>query len=136
MINIVNECDYKYDEGLIVKYSEHLNKSLGNKKLFSLVFVDESEIQKINKEFRNLDKPTDVLSFEDFSDDYLGDIIICVEVMERNASLYGHDIKRELLFLLTHGYLHLNGYDHLNESDEKEMFELQNRLLEEFGVSR
>ncbi len=136
MVNIVNEFDYKFSEEEIKEYIKFLNTKLGNDKLFSLVFVDIDTITNLNNEFRSLNKETDVLSFEAFEDDYLGDVIICVEVMQRNAIEYGHSEKRELYFLITHGFLHLNGYDHMTKEEELEMFSLQKSLLDEYKVVR
>ena len=111
-----------------------LNATLQHEKvdnaIFSVVFVDEEEIQRINKEYRKIDKITDVISFA-FEDNnkmvyntfrLLGDIYICIPQMKKQAIEYGHSEKRELSFLAVHGLLHLLGYDHMNESDEKEMF--------------
>ncbi len=136
MINIVNECEYKIDENLIIDYTNYLSNQLDQDLLYSIVFVDTDQITSINNEFRDLDKPTDVLSFEAFEDDYLGDIIICEEVLKSNAQEYGHSETRELLFLITHGFLHLNGYDHIEKNEELIMFDLQKKLLNEYGVVR
>ena len=66
----------------------------------------------------------------------LGDIVISFDRLQEQAQSYGHSIERELGFLCVHGFLHLNGYDHQNEADEKEMFSLQESILEEFGLER
>ena len=111
---------------------------------FGIIFVDLKEIQRINKEYRGIDKVTDVISFalEDSIDNInmdiriLGDIYICIPKMMEQASTYGHSIKRELSFLTVHGLLHLLGYDHMNKEDEKEMFGLQELILNEAGITR
>lgn len=111
---------------------------------FSIVFVDETEIQKINKEYRGIDKVTDVISFalEDNADvinnnlRILGDIYICIPKMLEQAQNYGHSIKRELSFLTIHGLLHLLGYDHIEKEDEEKMFALQELILNEEGITR
>lgn len=111
---------------------------------FNIILVDEKRIQEINKDYRNMDRVTDVISFalEDTKDisyegyRLLGDIYICVEKVLEQAKSYGHSIKRELLFLSVHGLLHLLGYDHMNLDEEKEMFALQDKILEEYGVTR
>jgi probable rRNA maturation factor len=136
MINIVDNYDFKYDEVAITKYVEYLNDKLSNQKSFTLVFMSDEEIKALNYEFRNKDTATDVLSFEEFLDDYLGDVIISIDTMKRQAVEYGHSENRELFFLLTHGYLHLNGYDHLEPKEEKVMYELQEKLLQEYGIER
>ena len=112
--------------------------------IFSIIFVDEKEIQKINKEYRNIDKVTDVISFafEDNSDvryndiRVLGDIYVCIPRMKEQAINYGHSEKRELSFLVVHGLLHLLGYDHQNEEEEKVMFGLQEEVLNEADIKR
>ena len=118
----------------------------------SVTLVDNDEIQAINKEYRGKDQPTDVISFAiedeagegDFDLDLsqfdiprqLGDIVISFDQLQEQAQAYGHSIERELGFLCVHGFLHLNGYDHQNETDEKKMFNLQETILEEFGLER
>lgn len=111
---------------------------------FSIIFVDSNEIQRINKEYRGMDKVTDVISFalEDTKDAIdndirvLGDIYICIPRMLEQAEDYGHSIKRELSFLTVHGLLHLLGYDHMNKEEEKVMFALQELILNEAGITR
>lgn len=110
-------------------------------------FVSEAEIQSINKDYRDKDSVTDVISFaleegedEDFempdAPRVLGDIIICVKRAKEQAEEYGHSFERELGFLTVHGLLHLLGYDHMNEADEKKMFGRQDELLNAFGLTR
>ncbi|WP_414042897.1 rRNA maturation RNase YbeY [Macrococcus animalis] len=110
-------------------------------------FVSEEEIQSINKAYRDKDSVTDVISFaleegedEDFempdAPRVLGDIIICVKRAEEQSEEYGHSFERELGFLTVHGLLHLLGYDHMNEADEKKMFGRQDELLNAFGLTR
>lgn len=109
-------------------------------------FVDEEEIQAINKAYRNKDAVTDVISFalEEGEDDFempdaprvLGDIIICVKLALEQSEEYGHSFERELGFLSLHGLLHLLGYDHMNEADEARMFGRQDEILNAFGLSR
>ncbi|UTG99217.1 rRNA maturation RNase YbeY [Macrococcoides canis] len=109
-------------------------------------FVDEDEIQAINKAYRNKDAVTDVISFalEEGEDDFempdaprvLGDIVICVKRAKEQAEEYGHSFERELGFLSLHGLLHLLGYDHMNEADEARMFGRQDEILNAFGLRR
>ena len=95
----------------------------------SLLFTGNDEIQVINREYRDKDQPTDVISFayhetEDFDIgpyDTLGDIVISLERVVEQAKEYNHSDKRELFYVLTHGILHLLGYDHIEEEDKKEM---------------
>ena len=111
---------------------------------FGIIFVDLKEIQRINKEYRGIDKVTDVISFalEDRKDNInmdmhiLGDIYICIPKMIEQANSYGHSIKRELSFLTVHGLLHLLGYDHMTKEDEEKMFGLQELILNEEGITR
>jgi len=110
---------------------------------FSVIFVGSEEIHKLNKEYRGIDKETDVISFalEDADDKtckirMLGDIYISIPRMQKQAEEYGHSEKRELSFLAVHGLLHLLGYDHMEKEDEKVMFELQERILNEAGITR
>ncbi|MGN4156705.1 rRNA maturation RNase YbeY [Staphylococcus auricularis] len=112
----------------------------------SITFVDKDEIQQINHMYRDKDKVTDVISFALEEDEpeisgldmprVLGDIIICTDVAEEQASEYGHSFERELGFLALHGFLHLLGYDHMNEADEKEMFCRQDTILNAYGLTR
>lgn len=112
----------------------------------SITFVDKDEIQQINHMYRDKDKVTDVISFALEEDEpeisgldmprVLGDIIICTDVAEEQASEYGHSFERELGFLALHGFLHLLGYDHMNEADEKEMFGRQDTILNAYGLTR
>lgn len=118
----------------------------------SVTFVNNQRIQTFNRDYRGKDLPTDVISFaledevaeEDpiiFTEAVdiprnLGDIIISVEKADEQAKEYGHSFERELGFLAVHGFLHLNGYDHMEPADEAAMFELQKKVLEAYGLSR
>lgn len=124
----------------------------------SVSFVSQEEIQKLNRESRSVDSVTDVLSFptidnpernvldvNTFSVDALnpetgklnlGDVVICLDRAKEQAESYGHSLKRELCFLALHGTLHLLGYDHMNEQDEKQMFALQEEILDKMHITR
>jgi probable rRNA maturation factor len=115
----------------------------------SITFVSNDRIQEINREYRDKDKPTDVISFamEELGEGeveligadmprVLGDIIISIPKAIEQAEEYGHSFLRELGFLAVHGFLHLLGYDHMTEKDEKEMFTLQKEILDEYGLER
>ena len=115
----------------------------------SLSFVTDGEIREINKSFRGIDKATDVLSFPqiDYDNDdeamtnekgeiVLGDIIISLDTAKRQAEEYGHSLNREICFLTVHSMLHLLGYDHMTEEDEKEMFDKQKAILDMAGIKR
>jgi len=94
----------------------------------SLAFVDEKEIQKLNKNFRKKNKPTDVLSFDLQEGDYLGEIVICPEVVKDNAKKYGVAAKKEMLKVFAHGILHLLGYDHEKSKSQAEIMEQKQDL--------
>ncbi|QUG42144.1 rRNA maturation RNase YbeY [Psychrobacillus sp. INOP01] len=115
----------------------------------SVTFVSNDAIQEINKTYRNKDVPTDVISFamEEMGEGeieildadiptMLGDIIISVQRATEQAESYAHSFERELCFLAVHGFLHLLGYDHGTEEQEKEMFGLQESILQAFGLKR
>lgn len=107
---------------------------ISNKHSFSVIICGSSAIKKLNKEYRNINKITDVLSFEEYdldSDDfYLGEVFINVDRVISQAKKYKHSIKREYIFLVIHGLLHLCGYDHTKSKKEEEiMFALQNKIV-------
>ena len=111
----------------------------------SIVICDDEHIHELNKEFRNVDRPTDVLSFPTDDDDEdihsyavpIGDIVISLERAYVQAEEYGHSIDRELAFLCVHSVLHLLGYDHeQSEAAEKEMFSRQELILSAMGLER
>ncbi len=111
--------------------------------VFSITFVGEEEIKKLNKEYRNRDCVTDVISFafEDASFLHsklrvLGDIYICIPRMLEQAKSYGHSSKRELAFLTVHGLLHLLGYDHIKKEEEAIMFAKQELILNGANIKR
>ncbi|MFC5532131.1 rRNA maturation RNase YbeY [Cohnella yongneupensis] len=134
--------------------------------IVTLTLTDDEGIRELNRQFRGLDKPTDVLSFSmlegeeadiNFDDEYeviesedseevgstadpfadmLGDIVISVPRAEAQAEEYGHSFERELGFLFVHGFLHLLGYDHDDEEQEREMFAKQEEVLKEAGLTR
>lgn len=112
--------------------------------LFNVIIVNNEDIHKINKEYRNVDRPTDVISFalEDNKDvdvpglRVLGDIYISYDKVIEQALEYDHSEKREICFLSIHGLLHLLGYNHEKLDDEKKMFSLQKELLEEYGIKK
>ena len=109
-----------------------------------VTLTNNNEIHDINKKFRDVDKPTDVLSFPMYEsgeidslrnekqhdeEEILGDIIISIEKVKEQAEEYGHSFERELAYLVTHGMLHLLGYDHMKKEDEEIMFPLQEEIL-------
>lgn len=135
----------KEDE--IRKYlTEILNKEYESEQpvYLSILFTNNEEIQVVNNEYRGKNQPTDVISFayhetNDFDIgpyDTLGDIIISLERVEEQAIEYNHSIKRELYYILTHGILHLLGYDHMEEEEKQEMREKEEELLNSYGYTR
>lgn len=111
----------------------------------SCVLVDDERIHEINREYRHIDRSTDVISFamEDNDQFYvegmprtLGDIFISVDHAKKQAKEYGHSLRREMCFLFTHGILHLLGYDHMTDEQEKEMFGLQDKILGALSIER
>lgn len=124
----------------INKYYKKTLKTLDLKDGFnaSLIIVGKNKIRSINRDYRNKDSVTDVISFAnidsvdyDYLDDEinLGDIFINVDRVVSQAKKYKHSVKREFVFLFVHGLLHLFGYDHMNKKDEEKMFELQDRIV-------
>ena len=108
---------------------------------FNVIVIDNEKIRQINKEYRNIDKETDVISFALEDNDsielpyrLLGDIYISIDKAKVQAIEYGHSLLRELGFLSIHGLLHLLGYDHMEKDEEKIMFERQELILNEFGI--
>lgn len=116
----------------------------------SINFVDEKRSQEINKQYRQQNRPTDVISFAiedgedklafaaftndpDFRED-IGDLFMCPSVIKRHSQEYGTGWEREFGYTLVHGFLHLNGYDHIEPAEAKEMFGIQGKVLEDYGL--
>lgn len=112
--------------------------------IFTIIFVTPEEIHELNKQYRGVDRVTDVISFalEDAHDvsltdvRVLGDIYICIDRMKEQALEYNHSETRELSFLTVHGLLHLLGYDHQTKEDEEVMFGLQRKILSDLNINR
>jgi len=146
MFEIFNETNEKIEELKDVEMV--LKKAIEIEKLgvvnFNVIIVDNEFIHKMNKEYRGIDRPTDVISFalEDEHDiDYddfrlLGDIYISIDKAKEQAKEYGHSLRREICFLSVHGLLHLLGYDHMEKEDEKVMFARQEMILNEAGIEK
>ena len=142
IINLTKEqIDTKKQEQVIKKTSEILNVKNG---LVSIVLTDNKHIHELNKTYRNVDAPTDVISFAfldeetnpktDFTN--LGEIYISIEKASSQAVTYNHSFERELCFLTCHGLLHLLGYDHTKKEDEEVMFKLQDDILKSLKIER
>jgi probable rRNA maturation factor len=138
MIEINNlNSGYSFDGVDKKKFSTVAKKVLSgeNRKTetLSLAFVDKKEIRKLNKKFRKKNKATDVLSFELKEKEYLGEIVICPEVVEENAKKYGVPAKKEIIKVFIHGILHLCGHDHEKSKKEAEiMEEKEKKYLDNF----
>lgn len=146
-ISELNEDEIKEIENLLNFAGKWEGVQTGSE--LSVTFVSNEKIREINREYRDKDRSTDVISFamEEMGDGelevigadiprVLGDIIISVPKAKEQAEEYGHSFMRELGFLAVHGFLHLLGYDHLTEQEEKTMFDKQREILEEYGLGR
>lgn len=146
MFEIINDTDKEVCE--LEKLNNYIKYVVNELKLdrceFNIIIIDNERIREINREYRKIDKETDVISFAlednmDISyDDFrlLGDIYISIDRCYEQAMEYGHSREREICFLATHGILHLLGYDHMESEDEEEMFSLQNKLLDGYDIKR
>ena len=144
MIEINNLTNEKIDEiNELDAYTKYLLDYMKIDASFSVIIVDNEKIHEINKKYRGIDRPTDVISFALEEDEnyevkerLLGDIYISIDKVYEQAKEYNHSVKRELFFLVTHGFLHLLGYDHMEKDEEEEMFSLQEKILDSYGVKR
>ena len=135
-INLYNQTSEDIKE--IKKLLKKVFRSIKQKNNMQIIFVSQEEIRELNKTFRNIDKSTDVLSFpnDDELDSSIGDIFISIEQARLQANDYGHSFEREIGFLAVHGYLHLLGFDHHSESEEKLMIEAQENILKKAKLER
>ena len=127
--------------------TEHIDKS---NLYIDVILTNPENIRKINKEHRNIDKETDVLSFPMFEkeeiedrirskneiEEVLGDVVISIPRVEEQAKEYGHSFERELAYMLVHGFCHLMGYDHIEEEDKKIMRIQEEKILETLSITR
>ena len=127
-------------------------EKLENSKLYiSITLTTPENIHKINKQYRNVDKETDVLSFPMFEkeeleqkiakndfehEDILGDVVISIEKVKEQAVEYGHSFEREFAYMLVHGFYHLMGYDHIKEDDKVLMRAKEEKVLNKLGITR
>lgn len=145
-VEIINETGFELE--YIETMKKLIDYALKHEELdnviFNVIIVNNEYIHRLNKEYRGIDRPTDVISFalEDSIDDIqsdvriLGDIYISIDKVYEQAREYGHSNLREICFLMIHGFLHLLGYDHMNLDDEKIMFAKQEEILDGFGITR
>lgn len=140
-------------ENLINKVVNECFKTEGLDKLklyISITLTVPEVIKEANRKYRNIDKPTDVLSFPMFEreeveeliknsydvEDVLGDLIISIPKVKEQAVEYGHSFERELAYMIVHGFYHLMGYDHMEENDKKEMRQKEDEVLNRLGITR
>ena len=149
-INITNSTNETIDEKLLYKVANYaLEYEKVSNAVLNIIIVDNEYIHKINREYRGVDRETDVISFALEDDDtfvklpirVLGDIYISIDRVKSQALEYGHSETREISFLTVHGILHLFGYDHMKEEDEKEedekiMFNKQDNILSDLKIER
>ena len=143
---IFNEYGKEFEEIDTIK--ELVEFAIKYKKLdnieFNVILVGNDYIHELNKNYRNIDRPTDVITFalEDYEDGIklehrmLGDIYISIDKAISQAEEYGHDLRREICFLAVHGFLHLLGYDHMEKEEEEIMFSLQEEILNEANITK
>ena len=137
--------EFPYEDIIEKVVNKALEKEKIKKASCSIIIVDNDYIHKLNKEYRGINRPTDVISFA-LEDDktmvipdeirLLGDIYISIDKAKEQAKEYGHSLERELCFLATHGILHLLGYDHMIEEEEKIMFKRPEELLNAYEIQR
>lgn len=144
-IEVVNKTKEEVDLDNLRKI---INYTLEREKIdngqVNVIIIDNNDIHQINKEYRGIDRPTDVISFAledddtfiELSERILGDIYISIDKVKEQAKEYGHSEKREISFLTVHGLLHLLGYDHMTKEDGKVMFAKQEEILNELGITR
>ena len=137
--------EFPYDDIIEKVVNKALEKEKIKKASCSIIIVDNDYIHKLNKEYRGINRPTDVISFA-LEDDktmvipdeirLLGDIYISIDKAKEQAKEYGHSLERELCFLAVHGIYHLLGYDHEKEEAAEIMFKKQEEVLEYYGITR
>ena len=137
----------EYEELLNIVFEECFKEEKINKKnlYVNLVLTNPENIRKINKQYRNIDKETDVLSFPMFekneienikniNEEILGDIVISIERVKQQAIEYEHSFERELAYMAVHGFYHLMGYDHMEENEKKIMRQKEENILQKLNI--
>ena len=134
-----------------VKQCFEEEKLMGSKLYISITLTTPEKIREINNEYRNIDKPTDVLSFPMFEkdelklkiknndfihEDVLGDIVVSIDQVEKQAKEYGHSFEREFAYMIVHGFYHLMGYDHIKEEDKLLMRPKEEKVLSLLNITR
>ncbi|MFW5913665.1 MAG: rRNA maturation RNase YbeY [Bacillota bacterium] len=138
MTNIINQCNEENYAPLLEKVMKKAFKmqNISKKKTINIILVTNAKMRELNRNFRNKDTVTDVLTFPSDIDEELGDVFIAPYVAMEQAKSYGHGFKRELAFLAVHGFLHAIGYTHDTEEKETMMFKLQENILDELKIRR
>ena len=135
----------------VIKKCYEIENLINSKLYINIILTNPKNIKNINKEFRNIDKETDVLSFPMFekeeldkkiqnqefeNEDMLGDIVISIERVKQQAEEYKHSFERELSYMVVHGFYHLMGYDHIKEEDKKIMRIKEEKILNDLSITR
>ena len=143
--------EYKKIADKVIKECFNEEKLNDSKLIITITFTTPQEIRKLNREYRNIDRETDVLSFPMFErkeleekikynnfahEDVLGDVVISIKKVEEQAIEYGHSFERELSYMIVHGFYHLMGYDHIKEEDKKEMRPKEEKILNNLKITR
>ena len=151
-MNIIYEEGHVVTQAILDKmteaavYAVELEELESERCEISVTFVDMDEIHQLNREYREVDRPTDVLSFPQFYDleeeipevgeICLGDVVICKDKAAEQAEEFGHSFEREIIYLFVHSVLHLLGYDHMEEDEKSVMRENEEMILAELNLSR
>ncbi len=150
-LDIPNNTEYENTINKVVQECFKEEKLEKSKLIITITLTNNENIQKINKEYRNIDRATDVLSFPMFErnelaekieknkfpcEDVLGELIISIEKVEEQAKEYGHSFERELAYMTVHGFYHLMGYDHMEDNEKKEMREKEDVILKRLNITR
>ena len=148
MTEVINETDYEINVSEFAALADYVLSAMhvSTDVELNVIFIDPEPMEELHIRWLDLPGPTDVMSFPmaelrpgtpgNLSEGCLGDICICPQVAEKQAREAGHSTAEEMLFLATHGMLHLLGYDHYEEEEKKEMFDLQRKLLLTFLAQR
>ena len=150
-LDIEENKEYEKTISKVLKECFRVENLPEDKLLVSITLTNPENIRKLNNEYRNIDKPTDVLSFPMFEkeeidnmvknavwdyNDILGDMVISIEQVEKQAEEYGHGFERELSYMIVHSFYHLMGYDHIKEEDKIIMRPKEEFVLEKLGITR
>lgn len=138
-INLIDEVGLEKEQIKVLKKVLRLAHRIvkPHKSIINVILVDDATIHQLNLQYREIDRPTDVLSFENTDPGKeMGDVFISIDKAKAQAEEYGHSLRREIAFLSCHGYLHCNGYDHHTPEEEQVMFALQDQILNKAKITR